>query len=147
MYKLGEIKWFFPPPSYTTQTGLISWNHPIALVQNSKINHLMIWHAEKGEWVISPFPLSIITWCVQYVLHTLINNFFLLSTENCYIWYKAKTTCMCFLHRDTAANHESMATVLLSNLLSQLDRQCSQEQNFLQRHNLKFIYQQLQVPQ
>uniref|UniRef100_A0A8C7T9I0 Signal transducer and activator of transcription n=1 Tax=Oncorhynchus mykiss TaxID=8022 RepID=A0A8C7T9I0_ONCMY len=46
---------------------------------------------------------------------------------------------------DTAANHESMATVLLSNLLSQLDRQCSQEQNFLQRHNLKFIYQQLQT--
>uniref|UniRef100_A0A4W5NMG5 Signal transducer and activator of transcription n=1 Tax=Hucho hucho TaxID=62062 RepID=A0A4W5NMG5_9TELE len=47
---------------------------------------------------------------------------------------------------DTAANHESMATVLLSNLLSQLDRQCSQEQNFLQRHNLKFFYQQLQGP-
>uniref|UniRef100_A0A8C8IBA3 Signal transducer and activator of transcription n=1 Tax=Oncorhynchus tshawytscha TaxID=74940 RepID=A0A8C8IBA3_ONCTS len=46
---------------------------------------------------------------------------------------------------DTAANHESMAAVLLSNLLSQLDRQCSQEQNFLQRHNLKFIYQQLQT--
>ncbi|CAB1346703.1 unnamed protein product [Coregonus sp. 'balchen'] len=46
---------------------------------------------------------------------------------------------------DTAANHESMATVLLSNLLSQLDRQCSQEQNFLQRHNLKIINQQLQI--
>ncbi|CAB1328402.1 unnamed protein product, partial [Coregonus sp. 'balchen'] len=46
---------------------------------------------------------------------------------------------------DMAANHESMATVLLSNLLSQLDRQCSQEQNFLQRHNLKIINQQLQL--
>uniref|UniRef100_A0AAY5L6A7 Signal transducer and activator of transcription n=1 Tax=Esox lucius TaxID=8010 RepID=A0AAY5L6A7_ESOLU len=47
---------------------------------------------------------------------------------------------------DTAANHESMATVLLNNLLSQLERQCSQEQNFLQRHNLKIINQQLQGP-
>ncbi|KAJ8012854.1 hypothetical protein DPEC_G00047200 [Dallia pectoralis] len=46
---------------------------------------------------------------------------------------------------DTAANHETMATVLLNNLLSQLDRQCSQEQNFLQRHNLKIINQQLQL--
>uniref|UniRef100_A0A6Q2Y4X0 Signal transducer and activator of transcription n=1 Tax=Esox lucius TaxID=8010 RepID=A0A6Q2Y4X0_ESOLU len=46
---------------------------------------------------------------------------------------------------DTAANHESMATVLLNNLLSQLERQCSQEQNFLQRHNLKIINQQLQL--
>uniref|UniRef100_A0A674CNA6 Signal transducer and activator of transcription n=1 Tax=Salmo trutta TaxID=8032 RepID=A0A674CNA6_SALTR len=47
---------------------------------------------------------------------------------------------------DMAANHESMATVLLSNLLSQLDRQYSQEQNFLQRHNLKNINKQLQGP-
>uniref|UniRef100_A0A8C7TNC4 Signal transducer and activator of transcription n=1 Tax=Oncorhynchus mykiss TaxID=8022 RepID=A0A8C7TNC4_ONCMY len=46
---------------------------------------------------------------------------------------------------DMAAHHESMATVLLSNLLSQLDRQCSQEQNFLQRHNLKNINKQLQI--
>ncbi|XP_038862635.1 signal transducer and activator of transcription 4-like isoform X1 [Salvelinus namaycush] len=46
---------------------------------------------------------------------------------------------------DMAANHESMATVLLSNLLSQLDRQYSQEQNFLQRHNLKNINKQLQI--
>ncbi|XP_062313370.1 signal transducer and activator of transcription 4 isoform X2 [Osmerus eperlanus] len=45
---------------------------------------------------------------------------------------------------DTAANYESMATVLLSNLLSQLERHCSQELNFLQRHNLKIINQQLQ---
>nr|XP_023665817.1 signal transducer and activator of transcription 4 isoform X1 [Paramormyrops kingsleyae] len=46
---------------------------------------------------------------------------------------------------DTAANHESMATVLFTSLLTQLERQCSQEQNFLQRHNLKRIHQQLQV--
>ncbi|KAG9349418.1 hypothetical protein JZ751_027861 [Albula glossodonta] len=46
---------------------------------------------------------------------------------------------------DTASNHESMATVLFSNLLTQLERQCLQEQNFLQRHNLKRIHQQLQV--
>ncbi|XP_015214803.1 signal transducer and activator of transcription 4 [Lepisosteus oculatus] len=46
---------------------------------------------------------------------------------------------------DTAANHESMATVLFHNLLLQLEKQCSQEQNFLQRHNLKRIKQQLQV--
>ncbi len=47
--------------------------------------------------------------------------------------------------RDTAANDESMATVLFTNLLSQLDRVRSQEQNFLQRHNMKIIQQQLQV--
>ncbi|KAM4609048.1 signal transducer and activator of transcription 4 [Polymixia lowei] len=46
---------------------------------------------------------------------------------------------------DTAANDGSMAAAMFSNLLSQLDRQCSQEQNFLQRHNLKIINQQLQV--
>nr|XP_020475827.1 signal transducer and activator of transcription 4-like [Monopterus albus] len=46
---------------------------------------------------------------------------------------------------DTAANDESMATVLFTNLLSQLERVRSQEQNFLQRHNMKIIQQQLQV--
>uniref|UniRef100_A0A3Q3XAQ9 STAT transcription factor protein interaction domain-containing protein n=1 Tax=Mola mola TaxID=94237 RepID=A0A3Q3XAQ9_MOLML len=46
---------------------------------------------------------------------------------------------------DTAANDESMAAVLFTNLLSQLDRVRSQESNFLQRHNMKIIQQQLQV--
>ncbi|XP_076012006.1 signal transducer and activator of transcription 4 isoform X2 [Genypterus blacodes] len=46
---------------------------------------------------------------------------------------------------DTAATDESMAAVLFTNLLSQLDRVCSQEPDFLQRHNMKFIKQQLQV--
>ncbi|XP_075886531.1 signal transducer and activator of transcription 4 [Nelusetta ayraudi] len=46
---------------------------------------------------------------------------------------------------DTAANDDSMATVMFANLLSQLDRVRSQEQNFLQRHNMKMIQQQLQV--
>uniref|UniRef100_A0A8D3DEQ7 Signal transducer and activator of transcription n=1 Tax=Scophthalmus maximus TaxID=52904 RepID=A0A8D3DEQ7_SCOMX len=46
---------------------------------------------------------------------------------------------------DTAANDESLATVLFTNLLSQLERVRSQEQNFLQRHNMKIIQQQLQV--
>uniref|UniRef100_A0AAY4EFR0 Signal transducer and activator of transcription n=1 Tax=Denticeps clupeoides TaxID=299321 RepID=A0AAY4EFR0_9TELE len=46
---------------------------------------------------------------------------------------------------ETASNHESMAAVLFNNFLIQLERQCSQEQNFLHRHNLKRIYQQLQV--
>ncbi|XP_062390528.1 signal transducer and activator of transcription 4 isoform X3 [Sardina pilchardus] len=46
---------------------------------------------------------------------------------------------------EAAANHESMATVLFNNLLIQLDRQCSQEPNFLLRHNLKRITQQLQM--
>ncbi|XP_056145028.1 signal transducer and activator of transcription 4 isoform X1 [Lampris incognitus] len=46
---------------------------------------------------------------------------------------------------ESAANNDSMAAVLFSNLLSQLERQRSQEQNFLQRHNLKIINQQLQV--
>uniref|UniRef100_A0A8C9W3Q6 Signal transducer and activator of transcription n=1 Tax=Scleropages formosus TaxID=113540 RepID=A0A8C9W3Q6_SCLFO len=45
---------------------------------------------------------------------------------------------------DMASNHESMASVLFSNLLTQLERQCTQESNFLQRHNLKRIHQQLQ---
>ncbi|XP_042282943.1 signal transducer and activator of transcription 4 isoform X2 [Thunnus maccoyii] len=46
---------------------------------------------------------------------------------------------------DTAANDESMAAVQFNNLLSQLERVRSQEQNFLQRHNMKIIQQQLQV--
>uniref|UniRef100_A0AAY4EGK3 Signal transducer and activator of transcription n=1 Tax=Denticeps clupeoides TaxID=299321 RepID=A0AAY4EGK3_9TELE len=46
---------------------------------------------------------------------------------------------------ETASNHESMAAVLFNNFLIQLERQCSQEQNFLHRHNLKRIYQQLQL--
>uniref|UniRef100_A0A8C4HX84 Signal transducer and activator of transcription n=1 Tax=Dicentrarchus labrax TaxID=13489 RepID=A0A8C4HX84_DICLA len=46
---------------------------------------------------------------------------------------------------DTAATDDSMATVLFTNLLSQLDRVRSHEQNFLQRHNMKIIQQQLQV--
>ncbi|TKS67565.1 Signal transducer and activator of transcription 4 [Collichthys lucidus] len=46
---------------------------------------------------------------------------------------------------DTAANDESMASVLFTNLLSQLDRVRSHEQNFLQRHNMKMIQQQLQM--
>ncbi|MFT7807976.1 Signal transducer and activator of transcription 4-like [Arapaima gigas] len=46
---------------------------------------------------------------------------------------------------DMASNHESMASVLFSNLLTQLERQCTQEQIFLQRHNLKRIHQQLQA--
>lgn len=52
--------------------------------------------------------------------------------------------CVCSV-RDTAANDESMATVLFTNLLSQLDRVRSSEMNFLQRHNMKIIQQQLQV--
>uniref|UniRef100_A0A673AVL0 Signal transducer and activator of transcription n=1 Tax=Sphaeramia orbicularis TaxID=375764 RepID=A0A673AVL0_9TELE len=46
---------------------------------------------------------------------------------------------------ETAANDESMATVMFSNLLSELERVRLQEQNFLQRHNMKIIQQQLQV--
>uniref|UniRef100_A0A671KZ68 Signal transducer and activator of transcription n=1 Tax=Sinocyclocheilus anshuiensis TaxID=1608454 RepID=A0A671KZ68_9TELE len=46
---------------------------------------------------------------------------------------------------ETASNHESMATVLFNNFLIQLERQCSQEQNFLHRHNLKRIFHQIQV--
>uniref|UniRef100_A0A8C2EAF6 Signal transducer and activator of transcription n=1 Tax=Cyprinus carpio TaxID=7962 RepID=A0A8C2EAF6_CYPCA len=45
---------------------------------------------------------------------------------------------------ETASNHESMATVLFNNFLIQLERQCSQEQNFLHRHNLKRIFHQIQ---
>ncbi|XP_077436074.1 signal transducer and activator of transcription 4 [Vanacampus margaritifer] len=46
---------------------------------------------------------------------------------------------------DTAADIDSMAAVLFSNLLSQLELALSQEQNFLQRHNMKIIQQQLQM--
>ncbi|TNN48136.1 Signal transducer and activator of transcription 4 [Liparis tanakae] len=46
---------------------------------------------------------------------------------------------------DSAANDESMAEVLFTDLLSQLDEVRSREQNFLQRHNMKIIQQQLQV--
>ncbi|XP_068602075.1 signal transducer and activator of transcription 4 [Brachionichthys hirsutus] len=46
---------------------------------------------------------------------------------------------------DAAANDQSMATVLFSNLLSQVDVVRSHEQNFLQKHNMKIIQQQLQV--
>ncbi|XP_068186326.1 signal transducer and activator of transcription 4 [Antennarius striatus] len=46
---------------------------------------------------------------------------------------------------DTAANDQSMATVLFNNLLSQVDVVRAQELNFLQKHNMKIIQQQLQV--
>lgn len=46
---------------------------------------------------------------------------------------------------ETAANDESMATVMFNNLLSQMEKVRSQEQNFLQRHNMKIIHQLLQV--
>ncbi|XP_069554876.1 signal transducer and activator of transcription 4 isoform X1 [Brachyistius frenatus] len=46
---------------------------------------------------------------------------------------------------DTAVNDESMASVLFTNLLSQLEKVRLQELNFLQRHNMKIIQQQLQV--
>lgn len=47
--------------------------------------------------------------------------------------------------RETAASDESLSAVLFTNLLSQLDRVRSHELNFLQRHNMKIIQQQLQV--
>ncbi|XP_077393748.1 signal transducer and activator of transcription 4 [Festucalex cinctus] len=46
---------------------------------------------------------------------------------------------------DTASADDSVAAVLFSNLLSQLELALSQEQNFLQRHNMKIIQQQLQM--
>ncbi|XP_061698246.1 signal transducer and activator of transcription 4 [Syngnathoides biaculeatus] len=46
---------------------------------------------------------------------------------------------------DMAADNQSMASVLFANLLSQLEVALSQEHNFLQRHNMKLIQQQLQV--
>uniref|UniRef100_A0A674NX69 Signal transducer and activator of transcription 4 n=1 Tax=Takifugu rubripes TaxID=31033 RepID=A0A674NX69_TAKRU len=45
---------------------------------------------------------------------------------------------------DTAASDESLSAVLFTNLLSQLDRVRAHELNFLQRHNMKMIQQQLQ---
>ncbi|XP_036401526.1 signal transducer and activator of transcription 4 [Megalops cyprinoides] len=44
---------------------------------------------------------------------------------------------------DTASNNKSMASVLFFDLLTHLEKHCSQEQNFLCRHNLKRIYQEL----
>ncbi|XP_072542335.1 signal transducer and activator of transcription 4 [Salminus brasiliensis] len=46
---------------------------------------------------------------------------------------------------ETATNHEAMATVLFNNFLIQLERHCTQEQNFLHRHNLKRIFHQIQL--
>uniref|UniRef100_A0A8C5A6K1 Signal transducer and activator of transcription n=1 Tax=Gadus morhua TaxID=8049 RepID=A0A8C5A6K1_GADMO len=46
---------------------------------------------------------------------------------------------------ETAERNESMAAMLFTNLLGQLERSCAQEPNFLQRHNLKIIHQQLQM--
>uniref|UniRef100_A0A3B5MD49 Signal transducer and activator of transcription n=1 Tax=Xiphophorus couchianus TaxID=32473 RepID=A0A3B5MD49_9TELE len=46
---------------------------------------------------------------------------------------------------DSAVNDEAMASVLFTNLQTQLEKVRSQEQNFLQRHNMKIIQQQLQV--
>ncbi|XP_063069749.1 signal transducer and activator of transcription 4 isoform X2 [Engraulis encrasicolus] len=46
---------------------------------------------------------------------------------------------------EEAATQEPMATLLFNNLLIQLDRHCTQEPNFLLRHNLKRITQQLQM--
>ncbi|CAL8240487.1 unnamed protein product [Merluccius merluccius] len=46
---------------------------------------------------------------------------------------------------EAAEHNESLAAMLFTNLLDQLERSCAQEHNFLQRHNLKLINQQLQV--
>ena len=67
---------------------------------------------------------------------TLITFFFLGSFPECGL--------LCFF-RDTAVDDESMAAVLFTNLLSQLEKVRLLEQNFLQRHNMKIIQQQLQV--
>ncbi|MEQ2188099.1 hypothetical protein GOODEAATRI_011513 [Goodea atripinnis] len=45
---------------------------------------------------------------------------------------------------DSAVNDESMASVMFTNLQTQLEKVRLQEQNFLQRHNMKIIQQQLQ---
>ncbi|GAA6093700.1 signal transducer and activator of transcription 4 isoform X1, partial [Tachysurus ichikawai] len=45
---------------------------------------------------------------------------------------------------ETAMNHEAMAMVLFNNFLIQLERHCTQEPNFLHRHNLKRIFQHIQ---
>ncbi|KAK7938811.1 hypothetical protein WMY93_002137 [Mugilogobius chulae] len=46
---------------------------------------------------------------------------------------------------ELASNDESVATVMFNNLLTQMEKVRTQEQNFLQRHNMKIIHQQLQV--
>ncbi|KAJ0070012.1 hypothetical protein NL108_000255 [Boleophthalmus pectinirostris] len=46
---------------------------------------------------------------------------------------------------ELASNDDSVAAVMFSNLLTQMEKVRSQEQNFLQRHNMKIIHQQLQV--
>lgn len=46
---------------------------------------------------------------------------------------------------ESASEDEAVAAVMFSNLLSQTEKVCAQEQNFLQRHNMKIIHQQLQV--
>ncbi|KAM9486067.1 signal transducer and activator of transcription 4 isoform 1-T1 [Clarias gariepinus] len=46
---------------------------------------------------------------------------------------------------ETAMNHEAMAMVLFNNFLIQLESHCQQEPNFLHRHNLKRIFQQIQL--
>uniref|UniRef100_A0AAV2K5F2 Signal transducer and activator of transcription n=1 Tax=Knipowitschia caucasica TaxID=637954 RepID=A0AAV2K5F2_KNICA len=46
---------------------------------------------------------------------------------------------------EVASNDESVATVMFTNLLTQMEKVRSQEQNFLLRHNMKIIHQQLQV--
>nr|XP_023670628.1 signal transducer and activator of transcription 4-like isoform X1 [Paramormyrops kingsleyae] len=45
---------------------------------------------------------------------------------------------------DVALTQESVAATLLSFLLAQVEQLCSQEQDFLQRHNFKRILQQMQ---
>uniref|UniRef100_A0A3Q2PA41 Signal transducer and activator of transcription n=1 Tax=Fundulus heteroclitus TaxID=8078 RepID=A0A3Q2PA41_FUNHE len=45
---------------------------------------------------------------------------------------------------DSAVNDEPMASVMFTNLQTQLEKVRMQEQNFLQRHNMKIIQQQLQ---
>lgn len=46
---------------------------------------------------------------------------------------------------ESASTDETVATVMFNNLLTQMEKVRSQEQNFLQRHNMKIIHQQLQV--
>ncbi|XP_072301305.1 signal transducer and activator of transcription 4-like [Eucyclogobius newberryi] len=46
---------------------------------------------------------------------------------------------------ELASNDESVAMVMFNNLLSQMEKVRTQEQNFLQRHNMKILHQQLQV--
>lgn len=46
---------------------------------------------------------------------------------------------------ETASGDDTVAAGMFTNLLSQMEKVRSQEQNFLQRHNMKIIHQQLQV--